>query len=93
MTKKLRFRNWGRAQNLSTPGAVNFYEGEASFGTKPRFHKRTKIVNWRPFLSGFDLRGFAEMCRLDPFEFNGTNYKLEFGGDKMLLGRFCRIVL
>ena len=79
------------AQNLSTPGVVNFYEGEASFGTKPRFHKRTKIVNWRPFLSGFDLRGFAEMCCVDPFEFNPTNYGLQYAGGKMLLGRLCLV--
>jgi hypothetical protein len=77
------------AQNLPVPGAVNFYEGEVSFGTKPRFQKRTKIVNWRPFLSEFDLRGFVEMCCLDPFEFNGTKYELEYRGDEMLLGRFC----
>jgi hypothetical protein len=77
------------AQKLPVPGAVNFYDGEASFGPKPRFQKRTKVVNWRPFLSEFELRGFAEMCCLDPLEFNGTNYELEYLRDEMLLGRYC----
>lgn len=29
------------------------------------------------------------MCCLDPFEFNGTNYGLEYLGDEMLLEKLC----
>jgi len=79
------------AQNLPVPGAVNFYEGKASFGTKPRFKKRAKIGHWKPFMSGFDLRGFVEMCCLDPLMLNGRSYELEYDRDEMLLERPCRV--
>ena len=76
-------------QALTVPDAVNFYQGEVTFGTKPRFQKIMEIVNWRPFWSGFDLRGFAEMCFLDPYHFNGSNYELRYRGQEMLFGRLC----
>lgn len=74
------------AQNVAIPGLANLYEGEASFGAKPRFRLLIKMVNWKPVLSEFDLRGFTEMCCLDPFEFNETNYGLEYLGPETLLG-------
>jgi hypothetical protein len=77
------------ALNLPVPGAANFYDGEASFGTKPRFQKRTEVVNWSPFLSRFDLRGFVGMCCLGLFGLNGTKYELDYGGNEMLLGKLC----
>lgn len=77
------------AHNFPVPGAVNYYEGEASFGAKPKFQKRMEAINWRPFLWGFDLRGLADMCCLDPSELNGTNYELEYLGDGPLLGKLC----
>jgi hypothetical protein len=52
-----------------------------------------KIVNWRPFLSAFDLRGLAEMCCLDPFEFNGADNKLDYCGGDILFGRYYWIYL
>jgi hypothetical protein len=80
-------------QNLAIPGPANFCEGEVSFGTKPRFQLRTKMANWRPFRWRFDLRGFAEMCCMDPFEFNGTNYELKYRGAETLLGKLCSVYL
>jgi hypothetical protein len=79
--------------NLAVPGAINFYQGEATFGKKAKFHKTYEHVSWRPFLWNFDLRGFAEMCFLDPYQFDRTNYKLEFSGEDMLLGRRCWVYL
>lgn len=76
-------------QNLPVPGAVNFYEGEASFGRKPKFRKLMKIIHWRPFLSAFDLRGFVGMCCLGLFGLNGTIYELEYEGNEMVFGRLC----
>lgn len=76
-------------RNSSVPGAVNFYQGEVAFGKKPRFHKIFEKVNWRRFLWEFDLRGFAEMCFVDPYEFNGTNYELNYSGNEISLGRRC----
>jgi len=47
--------------NLPVPDAINFYQGEATFGKKAKFHKTFEHVSWRRFLWKFDLRGFAEM--------------------------------
>ena len=52
--------------NLPVPDAVNYYQGEATFGKTPKFRKIFEKVNWRRFLWEFDLGGFAEMCFVDP---------------------------
>jgi hypothetical protein len=75
--------------NLPVPDAINLYQGEATFGKKAKFHKTYEHVSWRRFLWKFDLRGFAEMCFLDPYQFDGANYELKFSGEEMLLGRRC----
>lgn len=75
--------------NLPVPDAINFYQGEATFGKKPKFHKTFEHVSWRPFFWRFDLRGFVEMSFLDPYQFDGTNYELQYHGDKTLVGRRC----
>jgi hypothetical protein len=76
-------------QNLPVPGAVNYYQGEATFGRKPKFRKILEKVSWKRFLWEFNLGGFAEMCFVDPGHFDSLNYDLQYSGDKMLLGRRC----
>jgi len=76
-------------QNLPVPGAVNYYQGEVTFGMKPKFRKIFERVNWRRFLWEFNLGGFAEMCFVDPGHFDSLNYELKYSGDEMLLGRRC----
>jgi hypothetical protein len=75
--------------NLPVPGAINVYQGEATFGKKAKFHKTYEHTGWRRLMWNFDLRGFAEMCFLNPYQLDRTNYELKFSGEEMLLRRRC----
>jgi len=75
--------------NLPVPGPVNFFQGELTSGENGKFRKTIESLQWRPFWSIFDPRGFAEMRFIDPHEFNRTNYELLYKGNEPMLGRPC----
>lgn len=76
-------------KNSYMPDAINFYEGEATFGKKPRFRKNVQLTHWSSLFWRFNLPGFVEMFFLDPEYFNGLNYDLQYEGEEMLLRRRC----
>ena len=76
-------------KNAYVPDAVNFYRGEVTFGKEPQFRQQFRIVNWSRLFWQFNLRGFAEMCFIDPHHFDSWTYDLRYSGDEMMLGRRC----
>lgn len=76
-------------KNSYIPDAINFYEGEATFGKRPRFRKNFQLTHWSSLFWKFNLPGFVEMFFLDPEYFNGLNYDLRYEGEEMLLRRGC----
>jgi hypothetical protein len=82
-----KFRKAGK--NAYVPDAVNFYQGEGTFGKEPQFRQQVHIVNWSRLFWEFNLRGFAEMCLVDPDHFDSWNYDLQYSGEEMMLGRRC----
>jgi len=79
----------GAGQNPYSPDAVNFYRDVVTLRKKAKLRKIFEKINWRSLWWRFNLGGFVEMGFLDPYNFDKSNYRLEYRGEVTLLGHPC----